>query len=171
MLDHQGSPNLGFKFSFRSGTSVWHVRIATRTTQPGHEMKRAVPKVAWRAQAREPELNIYAQIKAYGGHPRVAEFLDGGDVIYFSVPGQLTIPLGIQELRNPRFLNQPPISSKIIMSSTGSRSSQLDAGYELSNPRGNWCRAFFRHWLVISFFTKNFFALLMILCRTQVVRT
>jgi hypothetical protein len=87
---------------FGRGTSVWHVKIVSGTM---HTTKRAVLKVAWRSRTRDPESDIYSTIKGYGGHPGVAEFLDGGDVM-FPVAGQLAIPVSIQDLRNPRY-NQP----------------------------------------------------------------
>ncbi|TFK36489.1 hypothetical protein BDQ12DRAFT_241892 [Crucibulum laeve] len=61
------------------GTSIWLVQ------EKGTD-NTFVLKNAWRSAGRSPESNIYRSVK--GKHPALAEFHDGGDVVFPGHPGR-----------------------------------------------------------------------------------
>jgi len=102
-------PPLFVSISFLGrGTSVWYV------TGPHG---RSILKVAWRDALRKSESDIYSLVGA--GHPGVARFLDGGDVLYPSQAGR-AIKIGISHIRNRQVMDQDNrVLHRVLMEPVG----------------------------------------------------
>jgi Fungal protein kinase len=84
---------------FGRSTCVWHAKGLHGE---------CILKIAWRDEARKSESEIYQMITS---HPGVAQFLDGGDVLFSSVSA---VKVDIQGLRDKFGLKDSPTNNRVL---------------------------------------------------------
>jgi hypothetical protein len=97
-MDYLGTTDMGF-FVF---VWLWHMCMARDGTG------RCIFKTAWRDESRKSEAEIYRMIPS---HPGVAQFLDGGDVLFST---SAAVKVDIKGLRAQFGLKDSPNNNRVL---------------------------------------------------------